>query len=384
MSGQELQNQKTATETARIRRVVIQVLLLLVATIVVGWLLYALRAILLLLALTVIFCYLVYPLVELIERPFRGGGGRSRMPRTLSLILVYAFLTGAIVFSIDRAGPALTDQLNELLDNLPAYARKFDQSKRWIFSLPSRYRLPLSWRQSATDSLNDASTSVVEWIEGVAARTLSLTWYLPWLVLIPALGFFFLKDARKISELLLSSFPAADIRNRVGLFLSDVSSTLAAYIRAQVLACLLVGLVEGVGLWLMGISYPLIFAIGAGVLEFIPLIGPLIIGVAATMVVGFHSWQSALLVAAFLLVFRMLHDYVIYPRLMGVGIRMHPILVILAVLSGAELAGVVGVFLSIPVVGLLLVCWRHWRDLRIGRDTIITPDEKGLQIDGTT
>ena len=150
------------------------------------------------------------------------------------------------------------------------------------------------------------------------------------------------------------------------------------------MACLLVGLIEGGGLWAMGISYPLIFAIGAGLLEFIPLLGPLLLGVTATLVVSFHSWQAAFLVAAFLAVFRMLHDYLIYPRLMSAGIRMHPILVILAVLSGAELGGVVGVFLSIPVVGLLLVCWRHWRDLRIGRSTILTSEEESSSADGTT
>ncbi len=369
-------------DPARVRRVILQVILLLVAVIVAGWLLYALRAILLLLALTIIFCYLVFPLIELIERPFRFGGGRSRMPRTLSVILVYLGLAAIIIFSVERAGPALTDQLNEFLDNVPSYARKLDQSKRWMLTLPARYRLPLGWRQSLTDSLNDASTAFYEWIEAIAGRTIRMTWYLPWLVLIPVLGFFFLKDARKISDLLLSSFPEGDMRFRVTLFLNDVSSTLAAYIRAQLLACLLVGLIEGAGLWAMGISYPLIFAIGAGVLEFIPLLGPLILGLAATLVVSFHSWQAALLVAAFLVVFRMLHDYLIYPRLMSVGIRMHPILVILAVLSGAELGGVVGVFLSIPIVGLLLVCWRHWRDLRIGRLAILTPREESLQIDG--
>ncbi|QQS46256.1 MAG: AI-2E family transporter [Acidobacteriota bacterium] len=369
-------------DPARVRRVILQVILLLVAVIVAAWLLYALRPILLLLALTIIFCYLVFPLIELIERPFRFGGGRSRMPRTLSVILVYLGLAAIIIFSVERAGPALTDQLNEFLDNVPSYARKLDQSKRWMLALPARYRLPLGWRQSLTDSLNDASTAFYEWIEAIAGRTIRMTWYLPWLVLIPVLGFFFLKDARKISDLLLSSFPEGDVRFRVTLFLNDVSSTLAAYIRAQLLACLLVGLIEGAGLWAMGISYPLIFAIGAGVLEFIPLLGPLILGVAAVLVVSFHSWQAALLVAAFLVVFRMLHDYLIYPRLMSVGIRMHPILVILAVLSGAELGGVVGVFLSIPIVGLLLVCWRHWRDLRIGRLAILTPQEESLQIDG--
>jgi predicted PurR-regulated permease PerM len=202
----------------------------------------------------------------------------------------------------------------------------------------------------------------------LAVSAVSLTLYAPWLVLIPVLGFFFLKDARKFSDQLLSSLPQADLRVRVANFLKDVSETLAAYIRAQLLACLLIGMIVGAGLKLLDVSYPLVLGVAAGLLEFVPVVGPAVLGLTATLVASFYSWRSALAVALFLIILRVLHDYVIYPRLISQGVEIHPVLVILAVLCGAELGGIVGIFLGVPTAALLLVCFRHWRDLQIDRE----------------
>src|SRR5262249_32458696 len=161
-------------------------------------------------------------------------------------------------------------------------------------------------------------------------------------------GFFFLKDAKAITGKLLASLPRADSRYRATIFLRDVSEALAGYIRAQVLACLLVGAIEGLGLWMLGVSYPAVLAAAAGLFDFVPVIGPFLLGVIAVLVASFHSWRSALLVAAFLATFRIIHDYFIYPRLISRGVEIHPVIVILAVLCGLELDGVIGVFLSVP------------------------------------
>ena len=82
---------------------------------------------------------------------------------------------------------------------------------------------------------------------------------------------------------------------------------------------------------------------------------------------------------AFLAIYRVIHDYAIFPRLIGRGVEVHPVVVILAVLSGAELGGVIGVFLSVPVAALLIVCWRHWRVLRHDRSlALVDADNEPL------
>jgi predicted PurR-regulated permease PerM len=103
----------------------------------------------------------------------------------------------------------------------------------------------------------------------------------------------------------------------------------------------------------------------AGIFEFVPLVGPLLIAIIAALAAMLHAGPfSALMVLVFLAVLRIVQDYVVYPRLIGQGIHLHPLAVIIAILSGAELAGVAGIFLAIPVVAILTVLYRHWLEHR--------------------
>jgi len=118
----------------------------------------------------------------------------------------------------------------------------------------------------------------------------------------------------------------------------------------------------------------------AGVLEFIPLVGPLAVAIVASIVAALHAPVLVLWTAGFLAAFRVVEDYVIYPRLIRRGIPLHPLAVILAVLAGAELLGVAGMFLAVPVVGILLVVYRHSVEWRRGDVT----DGAGRLANGAT
>jgi len=97
----------------------------------------------------------------------------------------------------------------------------------------------------------------------------------------------------------------------------------------------------------------------------VPLVGPLAVAVMAAALALLHKgFFSAFLVLLFLGVLRIVQDYVIYPRLIGQGIHLHPLAVIFAILAGHELAGVTGIFLAIPVVAILTVSYRHWMEHR--------------------
>jgi predicted PurR-regulated permease PerM len=137
------------------------------------------------------------------------------------------------------------------------------------------------------------------------------------------------------------------------------------------IACLLIGFICTVGFMLIGVPYALVLGILAGFLEFIPLAGPLVVFVLALVFSSFHSPGQALVVFVFLAVLRVVHDYVTYPRIIGQGIHLHPLAVILAILCGAELAGVAGIFLAIPVIAILSVGYRHWMEHKGAEEGIV-------------
>jgi predicted PurR-regulated permease PerM len=109
----------------------------------------------------------------------------------------------------------------------------------------------------------------------------------------------------------------------------------------------------------LGNNYALLIGIIAGILEFIPLIGPLTVAIIAVSVAGLESGWQALWTAIFLIVLRITHDYVTYPRIVREGIHLHPLAIILSVLAGEQVAGIPGVFIAIPLVALLTVLYKH-------------------------
>jgi predicted PurR-regulated permease PerM len=194
-----------------------------------------------------------------------------------------------------------------------------------------------------------------------------VTWvaYIPWLVLIPILSFFLLKDVDTFRRSALQMLPRGRWRWRGDEFFQDVNSTLAAYIRAQLTACLFIGLVCALGFTLLGLPSPLVLGVIAGICEFVPLVGPLLMALIAAVAAVLHGgFFLVFMVLLFLGILRIVQDYVVYPRLIGHGIHLHPLAVIIAILSGAELAGVAGIFLAIPVVAILTVSYRHWLEHR--------------------
>src|SRR5688500_4862158 len=170
-------------------------------------------------------------------------------------------------------------------------------------------------------------------------------------------------------------------------FFQDVNSTLAAYIRAQLTACLFIGVICAVGFRLLGLPGPLVMGFIAGLFEFVPLVGPLAVAIMAAALALLHSgFVSAFFVLLFLGILRIVQDYVIYPRLIGQGIHLHPLAVIFAILAGHELAGVTGIFLAIPIVAILTVSYRHWMEHRgsEGLADLLEPNAaKPVTVEGT-
>ncbi|HEX8176762.1 MAG TPA: AI-2E family transporter [Pyrinomonadaceae bacterium] len=329
------------------------------------WAFQALESVILLVVLSIFFAYLIAPLVEMVRRPFKVGAREHSMPRAIAIGIVYLGIFGSAGLTLYFLLPGLGNQITQFAKNAPGYFTSARARAQSMNDFYERYRMP----QSVRDAINRNITHVIETAgayttEGLGNILLSSLTYLPWLVLIPILAFFLLKDADSFRRSALQMLPRGRWRWRGDEFFQDVNSTLAAYIRAQLTACLIIGLICSLGFYLIGVPYWLALGIVAGMLEFIPLVGPLTIAILAALIASFYSVNQSIMVVVFLGVLRIVHDYVIYPRIIGQGIHLHPLAVILSILAGAELGGVAGIFLAIPVVAIGTVSYRHWLEHR--------------------
>jgi predicted PurR-regulated permease PerM len=302
----------------------------------------------------------------LVQRPINIGGRVRVIPRGVAIVIVYIVLFTGIGLVIYLLIPQLSAQFPEFRQQAVVYFQKIRSSTESLNQYFRQRRMPEGAAQYVDSLLGRGGDLVTAAVERVVGWII----FVPWLILIPILSFFFLKDADAFRRSVLAMLPRGRIRWRGDEFFSDVNNTLAAYIRAQLTACLLVGILCTIGFWALGLPSPLVLGLIAAVFEFVPLVGPLSIAILAALLGLLHSgWGAALMVLLFLGVLRVVQDYVIYPRIIGTGIHLHPLAVIFAILAGAEIAGVAGIFLAIPVIAVLTVTYRHWLEHR-GSETI--------------
>lgn len=346
-------------------RAILRIIFIVLAVFAGLWILRAITGVILLIVLAVFFAYLIAPLIEFVHRPFNVRGREHIMPRVVAIAIVYVFIFGSLGLVLYFLLPQLGTQITEFANQAPTYFTSARARTESLKEFYARYQIPVT----AREAINKNITHVIETVgayttEGLGSFFIASLTYLPWLVLIPVLAFFLLKDADSFRRSALQMLPRGRWRWRGDEFFQDVNSTLAAYIRAQLIACLLIGIICAIAFFLMGVPYSLVLGILAGLFEFIPLVGPLSIAIIAALISSFYSVKLALGVLVFLGVLRIAQDYVIYPRIIGQGIHLHPLAVILAILAGAELAGMAGIFLAIPVIAIATVSYRHWLEHR--------------------
>jgi predicted PurR-regulated permease PerM len=352
-------------QTRLVLRVIVIALLTYYLFETARWVIVKLTGVILLLILAIFFAYLVAPLVEFLCRPIHISGRKFAIPRPLAIIFSYLIIVAVVVLGIYLLAPRVGSQFPEFAAQARAYWTSVGvRTQSWVEYFRS-HQMP----DRLIDAINSAILALVEKVSQTASAVLISMggWlaYIPWLILIPVLSFFLLKDVDTFRRSALQMLPRGRWRWRGDEFFQDINSTLASYIRAQLLACLFVGVVCTIAFTVLGVPNPLVLGVIAGVFEFVPLAGPLLVAVLAAAAAVLHGGGfSAFLVLVFLIVLRIVEDYIVYPRLIGQGIHLHPLAVIVAILAGAELAGVAGIFLAIPVVAILTVSYRHWLEHR--------------------
>ena len=319
---------------------------------------YAIRETLAVFVIALLFAYLLIPLVGFVERvtPHQVS------PR-LALAIVYLALVGVIITLVLTLGSRLADEANTLATQLPALVKNPD----WMQKVP----LP-SWLEPARadmihkvqDELSSGGQEILPYIKGLGGQLVSGAKYALYLVLIPILAFFFLKDGATIRDEFVVGLVEKRRRPVVESILDDINRLLGEYIRALVLLSAASFTANNLFLGLSGAPYSVLLAGVAALGEFIPVVGPVAAGLIVLLVTTLSGYNHVLLYVIFWLLYRVVQDYILSPYLMSKGVRLNPMLVLFGVLAGDQIAGVLGIFLSVPVLATLRVIFLRLRRAR--------------------
>lgn len=318
-------------------------------------LLYLLRTVLLMLVFAVVFAYLIFPLVKLVERGLPRSGRRP-----IAIGVIYLVLVAALSTLIALVGPRLGRELAALGQKFPEISAQIKSGRvisnifpHWggaeILDDVVRAHLP-----QVVEYAQHALTGALGWLSGA------------WVVImVPIFAFFFLRDAERVAGAVTGAIADRGGRRKLSAtIIHDLHSVFGEYVRALVLLCALTFVVWTVLFLIARVPYAVVLAAIGGTLEFLPLVGPVAAGITVVSVALFSGFEHPWLLALFIVIWRLVQDYVSSPLIMGRGVELHPALVIFGVLAGGELAGVAGMFLSVPTIAGLRVVWRRLRDFR--------------------
>lgn len=313
---------------------------------------YSMRRTLVIFTLALFLAHLLNPMVRFAQRFVP-----KRASPTVALAIVYVLLLGIMTVAVFQIGSRVAEQAALLAGMLPKAMQENDPLKdvplpTWLE--PARERLTVVLKER----LQDLNKQVLPILSTAGAQIVTGLGSLLSVILIPVLSFLFVKDGEHMRDGFANLFQEP-IRGLVRGIMHDLELLLDHYIRALVLLAIATLLFYLGFLSIAGAPYPLLLAAIACILEFIPVVGPLVGSVVIILVSAFTGYDHMWWIVFFLVVYRIFQDYVLNPYLMSAGVEIHPLLVLFGVFAGEEIAGIPGMFFSIPLIAALRLIVRR-------------------------
>jgi predicted PurR-regulated permease PerM len=310
---------------------------------------YCARRIILIFVFAVLFAYLINPVVKFLQRHSLLCRN-LRAPAVIEVYLAFVILIAAVGY---RFAPGLIQNTVKAVDEVPALLDGLSTG-----DIATQLRGKYGWSEKQEFRLRTFLARHKEDIQGLVQRTdrfLSNTAeLLGSVLLIPVLAIFFLRDGDNIADILIRLFFSPERRAKIRVLANQLHLMLTEYIRAQVLLCSLSFLFYLAALILLRFPHAFALSVLGGLLEFLPALG-WITTLAAIVGVGVVNHLHWIWMAVLLGLWRVIQDYFVTPRIMGSHLKIHPLAAIFALLVGAEIGGIVGIYLAIPLMASVRV-----------------------------
>lgn len=308
--------------------------------------------------LSVALAYLIVPPMHLLRQRMPGPW---RLSRLSAAALIYLFVAAIVIPIWLIWGGKISSQVPDVAREVPRQVGRFvtrlRASERWH----ERFTVSDRTRRVLRRFSRGASERIEQEVREVAGEVLSGRRLIPWLAAVPLLAFVLVVRWKAFHKSAARGLPTPHLQWRTDQFLRQVNMVMAAYTRAQAISALFIGVVCGLFFVALRLPNAAMLGIVAGMLEFVPIAGPLAVAISATSVA---TTGQVPLILGFLGGLRILQDYVVYPRLIRQAMHLHPLAVVAAIWIGAAVGGIVGVLMAVPTVGILQVALRQLREYR--------------------
>ncbi|MDB5412457.1 MAG: family transporter [Rubritepida sp.] len=321
---------------------------------------------------------IAYFLDPLATRMVRVGVPRGVASMVLITLLVLLALLAALLLY-----PLVISQIGVLLNRLPGYISTINAALRDFLVSVEQAAGPEVVGARLRELIIGQAGAMVGWLGTAATRLIgggfALFNVFTLAIVTPVMSFYLLRDWPGIMARLESWMPRRSA-NTLRQLARDIDRVLSAWLRGQLLCCLILGVYYAVALTAIGLELGLIVGLISGFLSFIPYVGSLTGLVLAVLLAAgqWGDWNGALLVLGIFLTGQAVEGYVIYPRLLGDRVELHAVWVIFALFAGGVAFGFLGVLLAVPLAAAIGVLARHWLRRYLESPLYLDPPRTGM------
>ncbi|MDR0922231.1 MAG: AI-2E family transporter [Lactobacillales bacterium] len=305
--------------------------------------------------LAAVFYYMLNPIVDFLEK--------KSVPRIASIIGLFIVLVALLVWGIVVLIPNIESQTSSFLNNVPNYLRTIDKKSREILS----NSMFASFRPQLEEIGQNVNSQILEWVRSISTNAVhglgnflgALTTIVIAVITMPFILFYLLKDGKKLLPHILNLLPVK-LRKTTKSVLVEVNDQLSSYIRGQLTVAMAVAIMFIIGFNIIGLEYAVTIGIAAGFLNLIPYLGSFLAMVPAVLLGLVAGPVMLVKVLVVFFIEQTLEGRLISPLVLGSQLDIHPITILLVLLTSGKLFGLVGVILGIPVYAAVKVIVVHF------------------------
>lgn len=308
---------------------------------------------------TIFLPFVVAGILFYLCRPFVAWLEMKKTPKWLAILAAYFAITLFIFGVIRLIGPVINDQLGRFVDNLPEMVSAVIDLFKYIQENQSSF--PDFIQEALLTASVEVESQLQSNIGNIANGILSVFGLIGgfintifYLVLVPFILFYMLKDSHRFAPSVAILFPESK-REHVNNILKEMDKTISTYIQGQMLVSLIVGVLLYIGYLIIGLNYSLVLAMFGMFTNVIPFLGPYIAVIPAFLVALFQDPIMALYVAIIMLIAQQIEGNIISPNIMGKTLNIHPLTIIVLILTAGNLLGIIGVIFVIPAYSIAKV-----------------------------
>ncbi|MCL6520054.1 MAG: AI-2E family transporter [Armatimonadetes bacterium] len=315
--------------------------LILIATSIA--LLYFFWNVLVIFVLAALLAFVVAPFVGLLEK---------KLPKIFAILTVYLLIVIIIIVLTGLLAPVVSDQFQQFIDSIPHY---LSRARDILNNLQERYfALPGQWRRLVDKGLTELQTAAIKLTSLTLPVVSALFGGFFALIFIPLLTFFMLLNANGYRRMILAITPRQH-QESIDDLLTCAGQAFRSFLKGEIFLMLTVGLITGIGLYLVGMPYPAVFAVVAGLLEIVPTFGPVLTTIIVAIVAVLINPVLALKAAGVTILVQVVENVLLAPLVMAKAVGLEPVTVALSVLIGGSLAGIVGALVAIPLAVIIKI-----------------------------